>query len=352
MMLVQLRPELELIWQVIHSITSALCVICILLIIWHFISYTQRTSGYVLQKRIESVLISILTDASRTKKISFRLKDMTLVAAVVTRLLTILNGAPRQKLLEIFDAIGLDNWITQNLCSKQNNKCMLAINLSLYYSNIKIRHRLSALLSNKNPLVQRMALRSLMNRPDHSLFTLVIEVFKANNSFSPLVIYDTFQKFDARSLQYVKDIIVDKLMPNRIKIAALMVLNRIESATYIRDTVIPFCLDEDSDIRAAAFFAIKRLGSLMPQCLLDRGKNDAYWLVRRQIVDCARYSSPVNTYLLLHLLEDKNWEVRIYAAEAILMENMVHAISQTEVALSDGAKIALEMHGWRSSVVF
>jgi hypothetical protein len=216
-----------------------------------------------------------------------------------------------------------------------------AVFMLALFDSAHVRQLLAGAMDDPNIQVQLAAIRGVADLQATELFPAVLAKLRAMPRLSSLVLVELLQRFGNEAIPELMRVArEDESLP--LRLAAVQVIgsaDRLETVAVL----IELCTDSSASIRAASFTALAKIGDPRAESVLLQGLNDPAWQVRMQAVYCAGCIGAVTAIPLLHtLLEDTEWGVGFYAAEALykLGNPGIMILQLASRSLTSGGRIA------------
>ncbi len=341
------------VWPV--TIVSAIASMAIFAIIVILRLFTDKWKSQKTNRKKEinkQLSIHLVSSLKKPRDILVKqAQDMELIADVASTMLRNLKGDSYQTLKVTLEDIGLVDWLSKKLHSKNIKRRIAAISLCAHWPTDEIKGNLIAQLNHEEPLIRQAAIIALADTKDIHLFPTILAEVKKHQSFSYLMLCDIFQQFGSKINDQLTLAAISEYSTARVKMAALMALDKTGDVTAIKKVALPLCEHKDLALRAMAYQAIANNNIYISEQLLHKGVDDKHWEVRQHMAQCLAAHTPLPVSLIQKLLNDPNWLVGFQSASVLyssgeigkqLLQNMAQ---KNDVVGHRARMILIEMAG-------
>lgn len=305
------------------------------------------------RERVTTLAVQYLYRDLSAREIAAALKgkDRNTLRDAVRDLRQLIRGDYRQRLIDLLDELNLiDSEIAVLKNGKANERWEAAVSLSSFRQSRVIR-ALQTALDDSDPDVRLAAAESLVELGAAPSVRVLLRKLEAGTRQRSHALKRLFRKLVPTATAELAELLRTDV-PDLVKVWALDALGG--SGDYsLLDTVCALCTHDSTEVRAATFRALAKLGHPAALPAVKKGLTDPDWEVRAQAAICAgsiglREAIPA----LTSLLEDGNPWVQYRAAEALyaLGPPGRGTLKEASRGASNGSRVARTVIAEKSAV--
>lgn len=340
------------IWKITAISTAFSFMVFLALMLYKCLTYPRLEQERLRKQEIrKNLLIHLSSPLKNIKKIIIKsFSDLMLTAELAPSILQNLKGNSYNQLLDTFETVDVFEWAFRTLDSSDAKKKVIAINLIAHYQNKETKEKLKSLLMDQNEFVQHASMEALAHSQDKKLLPMIINKFKSQESLSPLLMADIFQKFGKDISNELASHLKSSRMPNRIKIAMIMALMHIGDKNLVHEVALKLYNSQNKDLRALAFNALAESKQIVDMKILLYGAKDQDWRVRQYVARCAVHLDPIPLDILDILIKDENWLVAMHSGQTLLKSGpggikLLELLTKQDSIAGGRAKMILDEKG-------
>ncbi|MCB2081572.1 MAG: HEAT repeat domain-containing protein [Hyphomicrobiales bacterium] len=313
------------IWPVCGAFALFSVTIFMSLVLARYFTDTRKNKSEVRKKEIEQrVSQHIETPLDNINEIIARNKrDFKYLAEVIPPLLREIEGDVRYSLLATLKDVGFYDWLINELSHyRSKHRHTAAVTLARHWPDENVKEILRYHLTHSHPLVKQSAIVALATTQDVTQFPAVARECKQLGIYSYPIVCDVFQKFGPGISKNLVTLLESENISLETKMAALMALGQMGNPEHILKAAIPLYNHPHHQMRALSFRALAHAKAPVPVELLHFGMSDAYWRVKRYVVDCAANTLPLPEDVFITMMEDENWLIGLQVGFALFSAGM------------------------------
>ncbi|MCI5072555.1 hypothetical protein MRY82_06410 [bacterium] len=286
-------------------------------------------------KTIEKVLQIYLMKGLKNPKSQLlqSKKDYFYLAQVGEHFLQNFKGEQRQKILQLFEAIGLYQWCCKQHKNSNIEQSQVALELLSNWKNEKVFAILCQSMQHAKPQIYFIAMKALAKFNSFKAFEQVLATLikkKVPYLMASHVLKDFAKDFSDQIVQFIQN----QESKRNMKIAAMIAVEDVIDSDRLLELGLAYYNNSDKYIRAKAFHMLALSKKKLRKDVLYFGAQDNYVHVRQLVADCAYVSMPEATDVFYILLQDDNWLVSNKAIQNIIQMGSAGKILLEKVSQS------------------
>lgn len=309
---------LQILWLLSLGLSALALMTMLVLILRRQILQQRHLKRERIRKQLLRDILSYQEGELSTKELQQHAREnLPVLAELVSDLVQLVRGEELDRLITLFEELGLTERLIHNLKRRSKHQRLLAAMNLRYTHNSQAQEALQRALDDPDPDVRLAAATSLARLEAAPSLPLLNEKLRIGQPERSQTLLQIYQKLAETRSEEMRALLQAEETEDFTRTLILAALGK--SGQYRAVTEIMHALESNSfEVRAAGLRALADLQHpAASQAVLNALSDDA-WEVRTQAATCAgRLGLKEAGPQLAELLDDANWWTRYRAAQAL-----------------------------------